>query len=272
MPWGSLKENPLGGTPAGSPARENSRRSSGLMSVTVPTVERGLPPRRFWSMTTAAEMFSTASMSGRPWPGQEGPDEGAEGLVQLPLGLGREGVEHQGRLARAGDTGEDGQLLSRDPQRDVLEVVLPGTGHLDGVGPHVCSLLVRVGSPSGGGKGEPGLQVACGRCRQAFSLRKVRVPQIRARTAMTSSTRGAGQQPRGAHVTPESRAFGVHHVGQGVDLGQVVQPAGRQLLGDRQQHPGQQQKRQEHGIHERGERGLALENHRQCVRSRCGTV
>ncbi len=116
IPWGSLKENALGGRPAGSPARENSRRSSGV----------DVGDRADGGARVAAQAFLVDD-DGRgdvldgvhvrpPVVGQEGPDEGAEGLVELPLSLGRKGVEHQGRLARAGDTGEDGQLLSRDPK------------------------------------------------------------------------------------------------------------------------------------------------------------
>jgi len=66
MPCGSLKENAFEYPTYGSPARENSSRSSGAMSVIVPTVERELPAMRFWSTTIAAEMFSIVSTSGCP--------------------------------------------------------------------------------------------------------------------------------------------------------------------------------------------------------------
>ena len=51
--------------------------------------------------------------------------EGAVGLVDQPLRLGGDGVEHQRALARAGDAGEHRQPALRDLDADVLEVVLP---------------------------------------------------------------------------------------------------------------------------------------------------
>ena len=49
--------------------------------------------------------------------------EGAVGLVDQPLRLGGDGVEHQRALARAGDAGEHRQPALRDLDADVLEVV-----------------------------------------------------------------------------------------------------------------------------------------------------
>jgi hypothetical protein len=66
MPAGSLNENAPEWPTWGFPTREYSRRSSGEMSVMVPTVEREFPPMRFWSTMMAAERFSIASTSGCP--------------------------------------------------------------------------------------------------------------------------------------------------------------------------------------------------------------
>ncbi len=66
MPVGRLNENASGPPTAGVPARENSNRSSGAMSVAVPTVDREPPPRRRWSTTTTADRCSIMSTLG--WP------------------------------------------------------------------------------------------------------------------------------------------------------------------------------------------------------------
>ena len=57
--------------------------------------------------------------------------EGAVGLVDQPLRLGGDRVEHQRALARAGDAGEHGQPALRDLDADVLEVVLARAPDLD---------------------------------------------------------------------------------------------------------------------------------------------
>ena len=63
-PRGSLNEYAIAPPAGGLPARENSRRSTPWMSVTVPTVECDPPPSRFWSTITAMVRFSIASASG----------------------------------------------------------------------------------------------------------------------------------------------------------------------------------------------------------------
>ena len=63
---GGVVNSKFDGYTVGWPTRENSNRSSGLMSVTVPTVERGPPPRRFWSTITAVDNPSMNSTSGLP--------------------------------------------------------------------------------------------------------------------------------------------------------------------------------------------------------------
>ena len=110
--------------PAALPAPENSRRSSAAMSVAVPTVERGPPPSRFWSTTTARPRCSTASVSGWRDRGQEAANEQAEVLVELTLRLRRDGVEHERGLPGTRHAGEGRDLALGDAQRDVLEIVL----------------------------------------------------------------------------------------------------------------------------------------------------
>ena len=51
-------------------------------------------------------------------------------IAALPLGVDR--VEGERRLARAREAGEDDQLVARDREVDVLEVVLAGASHGDG--------------------------------------------------------------------------------------------------------------------------------------------
>ena len=80
---------------------------------------------------------------------QEAPDEQAEVLVQLALGLGRDRVEHDRRLARPGHAREDRDLALGDAQRDVLEVVLAGASDLD-VLRHGRHLQSAAGSCVGG--------------------------------------------------------------------------------------------------------------------------
>ena len=57
---------------------------------------------------------------------QELPGVGRQRLDVAPLALGVDGVERQRRLARPRQAGEDDQLVARQLDADVLEVVLPG--------------------------------------------------------------------------------------------------------------------------------------------------
>jgi len=50
----------------------------------------------------------------------------------LAAPFGVQGVEGQGRLARPADSGDDGQLTTRDGQFDILEVVGAGSLDVDG--------------------------------------------------------------------------------------------------------------------------------------------
>ena len=54
---------------------------------------------------------------------------GGQGLDVAALPLGVDRVEREARLPRAGEPGEDRQPIARDPEVDVLEVVLPGPTH-----------------------------------------------------------------------------------------------------------------------------------------------
>ena len=57
---------------------------------------------------------------------QELPGVGGQRLDVAPLPLGVDSVKGQGRLARAGDAGDDDQPVPGQVQIDILEVVLPG--------------------------------------------------------------------------------------------------------------------------------------------------
>jgi hypothetical protein len=57
---------------------------------------------------------------------------GREGFEVLAAPFGVEGVEGQGRFARAADPRDDGQLTTRDGQFDILEVVGAGSLDVDG--------------------------------------------------------------------------------------------------------------------------------------------
>ena len=61
----TLKENACGGPMCGWPSRLNRIRSIALVSVAVPTVERGSAPIRSWSTMMAVVRPSSTSTSGR---------------------------------------------------------------------------------------------------------------------------------------------------------------------------------------------------------------
>ena len=67
LPWteATLKEYAPGPPMCGLPSRLNRMRSIASASVTVPTVERGLEPRRSWSTRIAVVSPSSTSTSGR---------------------------------------------------------------------------------------------------------------------------------------------------------------------------------------------------------------
>ena len=65
---------------------------------------------------------------------QELPRVGRKALHVAPLPLGVQRVERQAGLARAADAGDDEQLVQRDVQRQVLEVVVLGANDADDFG------------------------------------------------------------------------------------------------------------------------------------------
>jgi hypothetical protein len=115
--------NELDGVREGPSIRSRrSLRSIALASVAVPTVDRTFAPIRSWSTMIAVVRPSRTSTSGRSRFGTEALDERAVGLVDQPLRLRRDRVEHQRALAGAGDAGEHRQPALRDLDGDVLEV------------------------------------------------------------------------------------------------------------------------------------------------------
>ena len=54
---------------------------------------------------------------------------GGEGLDVASLAFGVDGVEGEGRLAGAGEAGDDDELVARDLDVDVLEVMLAGAAN-----------------------------------------------------------------------------------------------------------------------------------------------
>ena len=67
---------------------------------------------------------------------------GGEALDVAALALGVDGVEGERRLARAGEAGDDDEAVARQPQGDVLEVVLAGAvdDEVAGHGPSVSDV------------------------------------------------------------------------------------------------------------------------------------
>ena len=62
------------------------------------------------------------------------------------LALGVDCIERETRLAGAAEAGDNGQLVARNGERDVLEVVLPGTADGDIIAWHlaeICSFWNR---------------------------------------------------------------------------------------------------------------------------------
>src|SRR4029078_219783 len=89
-----------------------------------------------------------------------------ERLDVAALALGVDRVEGKAGLARAGEPGDADQLVSGQPDGDVLEVVLPGAVDYELVGRHVATILS---------------------CEQAFAQRRARLFTGRRRTAEIAS-------------------------------------------------------------------------------------
>ena len=102
--------------------------------MTVPTVERGLRLAPFWSMEIAGREPLDLVDVRLLHLAEELAGVGRERLDVAALALGVDGVEGQGGLAGAGQAGDDDQLVARDLDVDVLQVVLAGAANDDGVG------------------------------------------------------------------------------------------------------------------------------------------
>ena len=70
---------------------------------------------------------------------------GRQALDVAALALGVDGVEGERRLARAGQAGEDDELVARDGDVDVLEIVLARAADGDGAGVAAAGFMRRVG-------------------------------------------------------------------------------------------------------------------------------
>src|SRR5581483_697358 len=74
---------------------------------------------------------------------QELPRVGAQGLDVAPLSLGVDRVEGKARLPGPGQAGDADEGVPREPDRDVLEVVLPGAVDDKLVGCHGTTIVPR---------------------------------------------------------------------------------------------------------------------------------
>ena len=61
------------------------------------------------------------------------PRIGGHAVEEAPLALGEENIERKGRLAAAAESRHHDHLVARNVDGDVLEVMLPGTPHPDGL-------------------------------------------------------------------------------------------------------------------------------------------
>src|SRR5918996_845925 len=102
---GTLKANALGEPMCGCPSGLKRMRCIALASITVPTVERALAPIRSWSTRIAVVKAVEDIDLGPRQRRHEALQEGAVGLVDQPLRLRGNRVEHQRALARAGAAG-----------------------------------------------------------------------------------------------------------------------------------------------------------------------
>ena len=90
---------------------------------------------------------------------------GRERLHVAPLALGVQGVEDQRGFPRARDARYDDELVQRDAERQVLEIVLPRAMDLDRLGSRICARHPRGRTTAGGltiGNGARRLSVAHG--------------------------------------------------------------------------------------------------------------
>ena len=101
--------------------------------MTVPTVERGLREADFWSIEIAGREALDEVHVGLVHLAEELARVGRQALDVAALALGVDRVEGEGGLARAGEAGEDHELVPRDLEVDVLQVVLAGAANDDPV-------------------------------------------------------------------------------------------------------------------------------------------
>jgi hypothetical protein len=177
-------------------------------------VERGLDPAERCSIAIAGDSPSIESTSGFSICPEELPGVGRERLDVAALALRVERVEGQRGLAGARHAGDHDQAQPRQPQRQVLEIVLARPVD-DDVGQAAGGLVAPVrgrgavvARRGGGGAG------AHGRATIARSARGV----AGARGARDSTTPSAGRRPgrgarRASRVEPEEDADrgGDHH-------------------------------------------------------------
>jgi hypothetical protein len=102
-----------------------------------PTVERGLREVVFWSIEIAGESPVDRVDVGLLHHLQELARVRGEALDVAALALGVDRVERQGGLARSGQSGDADEAVPRQPDVDVLEVVLAGPVDDQLVGGHV---------------------------------------------------------------------------------------------------------------------------------------
>ena len=112
--------------------------------MTVPTVERGLRLRALLvDRDRRRESVDVVDVRLLHLP-QELAGIGGERFDVAALALGVDRVEGQRLLAGAGQPGDDDELVARDLDVDVLEVVLPGPAHADPVvKSHETEILAR---------------------------------------------------------------------------------------------------------------------------------
>ena len=86
-----------------------------------------------WSMAIAGGMPSMRVDLRLVHAVEELPRVGRERLDVAALAFGVQRVEHQRGLARAGHAGDDDELVQRNVEVEVLEIVLARAAHKDGV-------------------------------------------------------------------------------------------------------------------------------------------
>ena len=130
-------------------------------------VERGLPPLLRCSMAMAGESPFDEIHVRLLHLIEELPRIRGQALDIAPLALGIERVEGERRLAGAAQPGDDDQLLARDFQREVFEVVLARANDADEVGGHLGRKVVTDHQSRRAARGE----AQCERSSRAGGIR-----------------------------------------------------------------------------------------------------